>query len=106
MNRRLELFSIVLFALNAGVVGGGVSSALADEAGFTVRSPRDPNQRGGVVVIDVENGYEVVKELAKRDILMDYRPGAGIRIAPHFYTKDEELDETIQAIRAMSLQTA
>jgi alcohol dehydrogenase (cytochrome c) len=32
MNRRLELFSIVLFVLNAGVVGGGVTSALADEA--------------------------------------------------------------------------
>ena len=80
--------------------------ALADEAGFTVRCPRDPRQRGGVVVIDVDNGYEVVKELAKRDILMDYRPGAGIRIAPHFYTKDEELEETIQAIRALSLQTA
>ena len=78
--------------------------ALADEAGFTVRSPRDPKQRGGVVVVDVENGYEIVKELAKRDSLMDYRPGAGIRIAPHFYTKDEELEETIQAIRAMSLQ--
>ena len=78
--------------------------ALADEAGFTVRSPRNPQQRGGVVVVDVENGYEIVKELAKRDILMDYRPGAGIRIAPHFYTRDEELEETIQAIRAMSLQ--
>ena len=36
MNRRLELFSIVLFALNAGVVGGGVPSALADEAGVEV----------------------------------------------------------------------
>ena len=32
MNRRLELFSIVLFALDAGMVGGGVTSALADEA--------------------------------------------------------------------------
>jgi kynureninase len=80
--------------------------ALADEAGFTVRSPRNPNDRGGVVVIDVDNGYEVVKELARRDILMDYRPGAGIRIAPHFYTKDEELEETIEAIKSMSLQAA
>ena len=34
MNRRLELFAIVLFALNAGVAGGGVTSALADEAGI------------------------------------------------------------------------
>ena len=37
MNRRLELFSIVLFALNAGVVGGGVTSSLADEAGVEAR---------------------------------------------------------------------
>jgi alcohol dehydrogenase (cytochrome c) len=36
MNRRLELFSIVLFALNAGVMGGGVTSALADEVGIEV----------------------------------------------------------------------
>ena len=36
MNRRLELLSIVLFALNAGVVGGGVTSSLADEAGIEV----------------------------------------------------------------------
>jgi alcohol dehydrogenase (cytochrome c) len=36
MNRKLELFSIVLFALNAGVVGGAVSS-LADEAGVEAR---------------------------------------------------------------------
>lgn len=80
--------------------------ALADENGFTVRSPRNPDHRGGVIVIDVPNGYEIVKELSKRDILMDYRPGAGIRIAPHFYTRDEELDETISAIRSMSLQVA
>src|SRR5438045_8774172 len=32
MNRGLKLFSSVLFALNVGVVGGGVTSALADEA--------------------------------------------------------------------------
>ena len=37
MNRRLELFSIIVFALNAGVVGGGVTSSLADEAGIEAR---------------------------------------------------------------------
>src|SRR5271169_3093397 len=36
MNRRLELL-IVLFALNADVVGGGVTSSLADEAGIEAR---------------------------------------------------------------------
>ena len=32
MKRRLGLVSIVVFALEAGVVGGGVTSSLADEA--------------------------------------------------------------------------
>lgn len=65
---------------------------LAGEAGLCVRSCRDPQSRGGVVVIDVPNGAEVTRELARREILVDYRPNAGIRIAPHFYTADEELD--------------
>jgi kynureninase len=69
---------------------------LADEAGYRLNSPRDPAQRGGVVVMDVPNGYDVVKQLSARDILVDYRPGAGIRVAPHFYTKDEEI-ETVMA---------
>jgi kynureninase len=69
--------------------------ALADAAGIAVRTPRDPEKRGGVVILDVPNGHEVTKELGRREVLVDYRPGAGIRIAPHFYTTDEELERTI-----------
>jgi kynureninase len=75
---------------------------LAEEAGFRVNSPRDPEQRGGTVVIDVPNGYEIVQELGRRDYLVDYRPGAGIRLAPHFYSTDEELDLTIGEIKKLS----
>lgn len=71
---------------------------LADEAGFCVRSCRDPRVRGGVVVLDVPNGQEVTRELARREVLVDYRPNAGIRIAPHFYTADAELDRVITEI--------
>jgi kynureninase len=76
--------------------------ALADEAGIPVRTCRDPNQRGGVVILDVPNGKEVNRQLALRQVLADYRPKAGIRIAPHFYTTDSELDHTINEIRAIS----
>ncbi len=68
------------------------------EAGFKVRSPLDANQRGGVVILDVPNGAEATRELARRDVLVDYRPGAGIRVAPHFYTSDEEVDRVIEEI--------
>ena len=72
--------------------------ALAEEAGFPIRCPRTPAGRGGTVTIDVPNGKAVTAELARREILVDYRPGAGIRIAPHFYTKDEELELVIREI--------
>lgn len=71
---------------------------LADDAGLRVRSCRDPESRGGVVVLDVPNGDQVVRELGRREVLVDYRPTAGIRIAPHFYTENEELERVIQEI--------
>jgi kynureninase len=73
--------------------------ALAEEAGYLVNTCRNPNQRGGVVTLDVANGKEVTRELARREILVDYRPAAGLRVAPHFYTTDEELEHTIAEIR-------
>jgi kynureninase len=77
---------------------------LAEGAGFKVNSPKDPQERGGTVVIDVPNGYEVTKELARRDCLVDFRPGAGIRVAPHFYSKDEEIDAVVQEIQKVAAQ--
>ena len=74
---------------------------LADEAGFAVRSSRDPCARGGVVVIDVPNGKDVTRELARRKVQVDYRPNAGIRIAPHFYTSDDEIDCAMSEIRSI-----
>ncbi len=74
---------------------------LAREAGLAVNSPLAPAQRGGVVTLDVPDGQNVVDELSRREILVDYRPGSGIRVAPHFYTEDMELDATIAAIREL-----
>jgi kynureninase len=74
---------------------------LADEAGLTVRSCRDARKRGGVVVVDVPNGAEVTRELGRREVLVDYRPGAGIRISPHFYNSDDELERAIGEIRSI-----
>jgi kynureninase len=66
-----------------------------------VASPREPDRRGGTVILDIENGHEIVTRLAERNVLEHYRPGAGIRIATHFYTSDEELDVTIREIDSL-----
>jgi len=75
---------------------------LAEEAGLAVRSPRDPAQRGGSVILEVPKGDEVTRELLRRDFLVDHRPGAGIRVGPHFYTTDEELELLIGEIRRLA----
>jgi kynureninase len=71
---------------------------LADERGYPVRAPRDPGRRGGTVALDVPHAYEIAQFLLSRDIIVDYRPDAGIRIAPHFYTSDAEIDRVIAAV--------
>ena len=65
--------------------------ALAEEAGFRVTSPKDPARRGGTITVWDDNAAAITKELIRREFIVDYRPGAGVRISPHFYTKDEEL---------------
>jgi kynureninase len=71
---------------------------LADARGFRPHAPRDPGRRGGTVAFDVPHAYEVAQCLLDRNILVDFRPGAGIRIAPHFYTRDDELEDAVAAI--------
>jgi kynureninase len=74
---------------------------LAEEAGFRVTSPRDSSQRGGTVTIAAEHAGAMTKELIRREFIVDYRPGAGVRISPHFYTKDEELDLVIREMKTI-----
>lgn len=71
---------------------------LAEERGWRINSPRKAAHRGGSVIIDAPHAGEVVRELAARDVLVDFRPGAGIRIGPHFFNSDDELTEVIAQI--------
>ena len=71
---------------------------LADARGYTVRAPRVAERRGGTVALEVPHAYEVAQFLLSQNVMVDYRPGAGIRIAPHFYTSDSELESAIGLI--------
>ena len=71
---------------------------LADQRGWRVNAPRDPELRGGTVAIDMPNAQEVCQELLLRDVLVDYRPRAGVRFSPHFYNPMEEIDRAIQTV--------
>lgn len=75
--------------------------ALAEEAGFEVTSPKDASQRGGTISVMHEQAAALATELINRDFIVDYRPGAGVRISPHFYTTDEELELVIQEMKSI-----
>jgi kynureninase len=74
---------------------------LAEEAGFQVTSPKDPARRGGTITVWEDNAAAITKELIRRDFIVDYRPGAGVRISPHFYTKDEELELIVAEMKSI-----
>ena len=79
---------------------------LADQRGWRINTPRNPDERGGTVSIDVPDSQQVCGELIKREILVDWRPKAGVRMSPHFYTKDEELDAGIAAVEEILKERA
>jgi kynureninase len=75
----------------------------AVERGFIVRSPHDAQRRGGHVTIDPGDAERVHDELIRRGFVVDYRPGSGLRAAPHFYNTADEcsalLDEMAVLVR-------
>lgn len=77
----------------------GALVELAEAAGFRVTSPKNPAQRGGTITVWDDNAAAITKELVRREFIVDYRPGAGVRISPHFYTKDEELEMVIAEMK-------
>lgn len=70
----------------------------ADAHGYPVRSPRTDETRAGTVTIQPDHAYEVSRELLARQFVIDYREGAGIRIAPHFYNTDAEIEAVMAVI--------
>jgi len=73
-----------------------IDGALA--RGWRVNTPMDPAERAGTVSIECPHAQEVERALLERDILVDFRPKAGIRLSPHFYNRDEEIDFAIMQI--------
>ena len=71
---------------------------LARAQGFRVHTPDADHERGGSVIVDIPNGAAVADELIRREVIVDYRPGAGIRMAPHFYNTTGEVDHAMTVL--------
>ncbi len=71
----------------------------AEQAGFPINTPKQPELRAGTVTLNPPNAYEISRALIARNIVIDFREGAGIRVAPHFYNTDAEVRQVIDAIK-------
>lgn len=69
-------------------------------AGLPVRTPRRAEARGGMICVDVPDGDLIVDALEAQGIDIDFRPGAGLRLAPHFCHREDECDHVIDALAA------
>jgi kynureninase len=63
--------------------------------GWAIRTPTEDEDRGGAVVLDVPDGARVADALIARGVIVDHRPNAGIRMAPHFYNDDADIDRAV-----------
>ena len=71
-----------------------LTNVLAEGAlarGFEVPTPLDPARRTGWIGMDFEGSARVAEALIARRIFVDHRPGCGIRVSPHFYTREDEI---------------
>jgi kynureninase len=75
---------------------------MALERGLTINSPLEPQRRTGWIGIDFEGSEEACRRLIERRVFVDYRPGCGIRVGPHFYTTEDEIDEFFEVLESVA----
>jgi kynureninase len=81
-----------------------LTTALADGAlarGFTVPTPLDPARRTGWIGMDFAGADRAAAALFERRVFVDYRPGCGLRVSPHFYTSDDDVAAFFAAVDAI-----
>jgi len=65
---------------------------LADQHGWPSMASRDPERLAGTVAVSPADALQVSRALKAHDFVVDYRPGVGIRISPHFYNTMDEIE--------------
>ena len=73
-----------------------IDAAIA--AGYRLNTPLDDRERGGSVILDLPDSERAAQALIERGVIVDHRPGAGMRLAPHFYNTEAEIDRAMATL--------
>lgn len=71
----------------------------AKERGWTINTPLEAESRGGSVMIGVADGPRMVERLAEKRVFVDCRPKSGLRMSPHFFNTDDEVEEALRILQ-------
>ncbi|MCH9684890.1 MAG: aminotransferase class V-fold PLP-dependent enzyme [Deltaproteobacteria bacterium] len=74
----------------------------AQQAGLTVHSPLEEHRRTGFVAVDFPGSEAVSKQLIEERYKHDWRPGCGLRIGPHFYNTEDEVQRFMDRLIALA----
>jgi cysteine desulfurase / selenocysteine lyase len=71
------------------------------ELDLDIISPlEEEKMRSGIIVFKMPDALEIVRKLEEKRIIVSAR-GGGIRVSPHFYNNEEDVDILIRALRAL-----
>lgn len=80
-----------------------IDRALA--AGLTVHSPLDHARRTGFVAVDFPGSEAASKQLIDERVKLDWRPNCGLRLGPHFYNTEDEVERLMDRVIALAGRT-
>jgi kynureninase len=69
--------------------------------GWTINTPLEKHRRGGTVMIGVDDAKTTAENLAEKRVFVDWRPRAGLRVSPHFFNDDEEIEEALNTLATL-----
>jgi len=78
----------------------GYAISLATDAGYRVRTPLQPERRGALIAFEVADSKKMLEELLDAGVIVDERHGA-LRVCPHFYSSEDDLDALFEALRSL-----
>jgi len=72
------------------------------ELNLRVSSPLEEKYRSGIIVFKADKAEEIVTKLKKEMIIVSAL-GDGIRVSPHFYNNEEDIDRLISNLKQLAV---
>jgi cysteine desulfurase/selenocysteine lyase len=71
------------------------------DLGFELQTPEDRQCRSGIVNFRVKEPEQIVEKLKKKNIIVCARAN-GLRISPHYYNTEEEVDRLMDEVKKLA----